>query len=96
MVNPIVRSRNSLGSAKTKLPRKIYQVHVAAYNFYSQKSLSMVLCLPEEGELIPVTLWKGDKSRRLITSLSITTLNRSSVGGIGGEAEVESANVKHN
>lgn len=56
----------------------------------------MVLCLPEEGELIPVTLWKGDKSRRLITSLSITTLNRSSVGGIGGEAEVESANVKDN
>lgn len=40
--------------------------------------------LPEEGEVMPVALWNGDRSSRPIESLSITTSYRPVVGGIGG------------
>lgn len=44
-----------------------------------------------KGEIIPVVFWNDDKSRRRIASLSITTSNRPSVGGIGGATLGESS-----
>lgn len=58
--------------------------------------LNSLMKLPDEGVVILVAVWNGDKSRPRITSLSITISKRPSLDGIGGSTLLDvSANDKH-